>query len=146
MIHHLAIFNNWSMRWSPFKQIKLTKSLGNTKLHIRVCFARLGQIQLQQLFTGKETTVLKSLPAVVVLYFTASEKENLRTERKKTINRKRIELLFSSRVSLLAFYFRDSFKRTSFSSPACVCNMVLSLKTGIKLVLQREGKLKNLGT
>ena len=50
------------------------------KLHIRVCFARLSQIQLQPLFTGKESIVLKSLPAVVVLYFTASEKDNLRTE------------------------------------------------------------------
>ena len=60
-------------------------------------------------------------------------------------NRKRIEVLFSSRVSLLAFYFRESLKRSSFSSLACVSNMVLRLKTGIKLVLQREGKLKNLG-
>ena len=50
------------------------------KLHIRVCFAPLCQIKLQQLFTGKESIVLKSLPAVVVLYFTASEKDNLRTE------------------------------------------------------------------
>ena len=29
---------------------------------------------------GKESIVLMSLPAVVVLYFTASEKDNLRTE------------------------------------------------------------------
>ena len=36
------------------------------------------------MFTGKESIVLKPLPAVVVLsYFTASEKENLRTERKQ---------------------------------------------------------------
>ena len=49
-------------------------------MHIRVCFARLSQIQLQQLFTGKESIVLKSLPAVVVLYFTASEKDNLPVE------------------------------------------------------------------
>ena len=28
-------------------------------------------------------------------------------------NRKRIEVLFSSRQSLLAIYFRESFKRTS---------------------------------
>ena len=41
------------------------------KLHIRVCFARFSQIQLQKLFTGKESIVFKSLPAVVVLsYFT----------------------------------------------------------------------------
>ena len=33
---------------------------------------------------GQESIVLKPLPAVVVLsYFTASEKENLRTERKQ---------------------------------------------------------------
>ena len=42
-------------------------------MHIRVCFARLSQIKLQQLF-------MKSLPAVVVFYFTASEKDNLRSE------------------------------------------------------------------
>ena len=30
--------------------------------------------------TGKESIVLKSLPAVVVLYFAASEKDNLLTE------------------------------------------------------------------
>ena len=34
-------------------------------------------------FSQIKTIVLKSLPAVVVLYFTASEKENLRTERKQ---------------------------------------------------------------
>ena len=39
-------------------------------------------------------------------------------------NRKRVEVLFSSRVSL-TFYFRESFKRTSFSSLACVSDMVL---------------------
>ena len=50
------------------------------KKHIRVCFARLSQIQLQQLFTGEESIVLKSLPAVVVLYLRAGEKDNLRTE------------------------------------------------------------------
>ena len=36
------------------------------------------------MFKGKESIVLKSLPAVAVLsYFTASEKENLGTERKQ---------------------------------------------------------------
>ena len=49
-------------------------------MHIRVCFARFNQIKLQQLFTGKESFVFKSLPAVAVLYFTASEKDNLCTE------------------------------------------------------------------
>ena len=47
------------------------------KLHIRICFARFSQIQLQQLFTGKELIVLKSLSAVVVLYLTASEIQKL---------------------------------------------------------------------
>ena len=46
------------------------------KLHIRICFARFSQIQLQQLFTVKESIVLESLPAVAVLrYFTASERK-----------------------------------------------------------------------
>lgn len=73
---------------------------------------------------GKETTALKSLPAaVLVSYFTASEKENLRTKRKQNYviknekkekklwlllleqqTRKMIEVVFSSRVSLLPFY------------------------------------------
>ena len=84
--------------------------------------ARFSQIQLQQLFTSKESIVLKSLPAVVVLsYFTASEKENLRTERKQNqemknekrekisdsyylSNRKVIKVVCSSRISLLAFW------------------------------------------
>ena len=89
------------------------------KLHIRICFARFSQIQLQQLFTGKESIVLKSPPTVVVLsYFTASENEDLRTERKQNYeiknekrkktsdsyylsNRKVIEVICSSRISLL---------------------------------------------
>ena len=51
---------------------------------------------IMQLFTGKETIVLKSLPAVVALYFTASEKENLRTERKQNyfIENEKIEWNF----------------------------------------------------
>ena len=69
----LATFNNWSKNWIIRKY---------RKLHIRICFARFSQIQLQQLFTGKESIVLESLPAVVVLrYFTASEKDNLHTGR-----------------------------------------------------------------
>ena len=73
------IFNklNWSMRGSSFKQI-IRKY---RKLHITVCFVRLSQIRLQQLFTGKSQLFWSlTLPAVVVLYFTASEKDNLRTE------------------------------------------------------------------
>ena len=70
------------MRGSSFKQIKLSRSLENTEnCTLRVCFARLSQIQLQQLFTGKQSIVLKSLPAVVVLYFTANEKDNLRKQK-----------------------------------------------------------------
>ena len=82
MIHHLAILR----LTGPCERIRLSKLNSADhyrkyrKLHIRVCFARLSQIQLQQLFTGKESIVLKSLPAVVVLYFTGSEKDNLRTK------------------------------------------------------------------
>ena len=65
----------WSANWISRKY---------RKLHIRVCLLGFSQIQLQQLFTGKESFVLKSLPAVVALgYFTPSEKENLRTERQQ---------------------------------------------------------------
>jgi len=53
---------------------------------MRVCFAHFSQIQPQQLFTSKESIVLKPLPAAVVLsYFTASEKENMPTERKNCV-------------------------------------------------------------
>ena len=82
MIQHLAILS----LPSPCEGLRLSKlnSADHRKIHKiahkGICFARLRQIQLQQLFTGKESIVLKSLPTVVVLYFTASEKENLRTE------------------------------------------------------------------
>ena len=52
------------------------------------------------------------------------EKKNEISDYYYLSNRKRIEVLYSSRVSL-AFCFRESFKRTSFSSLACVSNMVL---------------------
>ena len=56
------------------------------KLHRRICFARFSQIQLQQLFTGKESIVLESLPAVVVLrYFTASESYIFEQKDNKTM-------------------------------------------------------------
>ena len=81
MTHHLAILS----LTGPCEVLRLSKLNSadhqkHRKLRIRVCFARPSQIQLQQLFTGKESIVLKSPPAVVILYFTASEKENLRTE------------------------------------------------------------------
>ena len=88
----LATFfsNNCSMRGSSFKQIKLSElheSLEkNRKLHIRIFFASFSQIQLQQLFTGKESIVLESLPAVVVLrYFTAYERKICVQKDNKTI-------------------------------------------------------------
>ena len=128
------------------------------KLHIRICFARFIHIKIQQLFTGKETTVLKLLPAVVVVsYFTASEKENLHTKRKQNYviknekrkknsdyyylsNRKMIEVVFSSRVSLLVFYSSEKVLSAQVCSLACVSITVLWLKTRIKLVLCKLGK------
>ena len=83
MIHHLAILS----LTGPCEGLRLSKLNSANhyrkyrKLHIRVCFARLSQTQLQQLFTGKESIVLKSLLAVVVLSgFTACEKDNLGKE------------------------------------------------------------------
>ena len=56
------------------------------KLHIRISFARFGQIQLQQLFMGKESIVLKYLAAVVVLsYLTASESKICVQKENKTM-------------------------------------------------------------
>ena len=79
MIHHLAILS-LTGPCKGLREANQTQPIIRKyrKLHIRVCFARLSQIKLQQLFTEKESIVLKSLPAV--LYFTASEKDNLRTE------------------------------------------------------------------
>ena len=80
MIQHLAILS----LPSPCEGLRLSKlnSADHRKIHKiahkGICFARLRQIQLQQLLQA-ESIVLKSLLAVV-LYFTASEKENLRTE------------------------------------------------------------------
>ena len=69
------------MRGSSFKQIKLSRSLENKEnCTYGFFFTRLSEIKLHQLFTGKESIVLKSLPTVVVFYFTAIEKDNLRTE------------------------------------------------------------------
>ena len=114
------------MRGSSFKQIKLSKlnhyKIQKTAHTLRICFARFGQIQLQRWFTGKESIVLESLPAVIVCrYFTASERKICVQKDNKTMqlkleklkeknsdyyylsNRKMIEVVFSSRVSLLAF-------------------------------------------
>ena len=59
----LATFNNWSMRGSSIHSSKLNSAnwiiRKYRKLHIRICFARFSQIQLQ-LFTGKESIVLES--------------------------------------------------------------------------------------
>ena len=68
------------MRGSSFKQIKLSKlnhyKIQKTAHTLRICFARFGQIQLQRWFTGEESIVLESLPAVIVRrYFTASERK-----------------------------------------------------------------------
>ena len=71
--------------------------------------------QLLQLFTGKETIVLKSLPAVVVLYFTASEKENLRTERKQNYLIKN-ENKKQNKNETSDYYYLSNRKRSKYSS------------------------------
>ena len=66
------------MRGSSFKQIKLSK-LNRWKIKKTVykdLFCSLQSNPAPQLFTGKESIVLESLPAVVVLrYFTESERK-----------------------------------------------------------------------
>ena len=50
----------------------------------------LSQIQLQQMFTGKESIVLESLAAVVVLrYFAVSERKICVQKENKTIKKKK---------------------------------------------------------
>ena len=71
--------------------------------------------QLLQLFTGKETIVLKSLPAVVLLYFTASEKENLRTERKQNYLIKN-ENKKQNKNETSDYYYLSNRKRSKYSS------------------------------
>ena len=74
------------MRGCSFKQIKLSK-LNNQKVQKTAhkgLFCSVQSNPAPAIVTGNESNVLKSLPEVVVLsYFTASEKENLRTERKQ---------------------------------------------------------------
>ena len=96
------------------------------------------------MFTGKESIVLKPLPAVDVLsYFTASEKGNLRTERKQKYvtknekekkkysdyyylsNGKVIEVVCSSRISLLTFYSSEEVLSAQVCSLASVSVTVL---------------------
>ena len=103
------------------------------------------------MFKGNESLALKSLPAVVVLpYFTASEKENLPTERKQNYvitkrkkkkensdyyhlsNRKMIDVVFFSLVSLLAFHSSEKVLSAQVCSLACVSITVLLLKTRSK--------------
>ena len=62
------------MRGSSFKQMKLSQSLGYL-----FCWPQTNPA-LDSNCLREESIFLKLLPAVVVLYFTASEKENLRTE------------------------------------------------------------------
>ena len=70
------------MRGSSFKQLIKLSKLNHYKIQKTAhtgLFARISQIQLQQLFTGKESIVLKSLSAVVVLnYFNYSRALALR--------------------------------------------------------------------
>ena len=157
MIHHLAILKTGPCEGLHSSKLNSANWIIRKyrKLHIRVFFYRFSQIQLQQLFTGRESIVLKPLPAVVVLsYFTASEKENLRTERKQNYviknekekkysdyyylsNRKVIEVVWSSRISLLASYSSEEDLSAQVCSLASVSITVLWHKTRIKLVLQR---------
>ena len=145
MIHHLAIVNNCSMRGSSFKQIKLTK-LNHQKVQKTAhngLFCSLQSNPAQQLFTGKESIVLRSVAAVIVLsYFTVKGKKNLRTERKQNYviknekrkknsdyyylsNRKVIEVVCSSRISLLAFYSSEEVLSAQVCSLASVSITVL---------------------
>ena len=73
MIHHLAILS-LTGPCKGLREANQTQPIIRKyrKLHIRACFAPLSQIQLQPFFTY--------VPAVVVLYFAASEKDNLLTE------------------------------------------------------------------
>ena len=80
MIHHLwhlVTFNNWSLRGSSFKQLELSKSLENTENGTQG-FALLASVKSSSSNCLRaKPIVLKSLPAVVVLYFTAIEKDKL---------------------------------------------------------------------
>ena len=76
------------MRGSSFKQIKLRKlnrqKVQKTAHKGSFCSLQSNPAPAIVYEQIKESIVLKPLPAVVVLsYFTASEKENLRTERKQ---------------------------------------------------------------
>ena len=128
MIHFSAIFNNsvnnWSMRGSSFKQIKLSQSLGylfcspqtnpapaiaygksqffwsycrqlsfstSQRVKRKICVQKVISYKEQKLSqcTGKHNYVIKSEENSDYYYLS---------------NRKMIEVVFSSRVSLLIFY------------------------------------------
>ena len=84
MIHHLATFNK--LDWSrPCEGLRLSKL--NSADHQKIkkiahtgLFCSPQSNQAAAIVYGKESIVLKALPAVVVLYFTEGEKDDLRTE------------------------------------------------------------------
>ena len=71
------------MRGSSFKQIKLSKSLEKQKTAHKGFFCSAAVKSSSGNCLRAKTIVFEVTAAVVILYFTASEKENLRTERKQ---------------------------------------------------------------
>ena len=154
MIHHVPIFNNSvnnRSMWGPRSSLNsANRSKIQKTAHKGICFARLRQIQLQQLFTGRvnwfEVTagscgslIHSEWRGIICVQKVISYKEQnlsqctgkqnyvIESEENSDYyylsNRKMIEAVFSSRVSLLAFYFQESFTAHK---------MVLSLKRRIK--------------
>ena len=132
--------------WGAWKITKFDFSTLNESLlaHKGICFARLRQIQLQQLLTGRvncfevTTGSCRSLYSQRVKRKTCVQKVISYKEQKLSqctgkqnyiikneensdyyylSNRKMIQVVFSSpsALSLLAFYFRESFKPTNGS-------------------------------
>ena len=135
MIHHLwhlAIFNNWSMRGSSFKQLALSKSLqgfallASVKSNSSNCSRAKGQLfwsHCRQLsFSTSQWVKRKICVQKHISYkekkpsqYTKKQKYELKMTWKHSdyyylSNREMIEVVFSSRVSLLVLYFWEIFK------------------------------------
>ena len=129
--------NNWSMWGSSFKQIKLSQSLRKyRKLHIRVfvllasdkssssnCLrAELFWSHCRQLSFSSSQRVKRKICVQKVISCTEQKLSQCTAGKQNYVikswensdyyyssNRKMIEVVFSSRVSLLALYFGESF-------------------------------------
>ena len=125
MIDHLAIFNNRSMQGSSFKQMNSANYYKIQKTALKGLFCLSQSNPAPAILSVLYFTQLRFLLLFCVRnrnFHSAVEKQNYVTENEKNSDyyylrdRKMIKVVFSSQVSLLAFYFRENFKHKSLFS------------------------------